>query len=410
MKAAGKILPRVLVCHGGRQHSHQLAMALADRGMLARYVTGLPTRRDAGGWLASRLFGRVLEAYAIPIEPELVRHMYLTPVVRKAMRPLGARWSSSAGHVADGLFDRWVSGMVRELRPDAVVAYENGALWTFRCAKELGVRTVLDAASIHHQWQDRFIRPTEGAASHERHKRRKNAEIELADEILVVSNFARESYVDAGVPGERVHAMPLGVDPSRFRPAPRQANGRDVSEDLRFVYVGNESPLKGIDVLREAVGKLRAASERFTVTLIGVPNESPEGVLRDGMARRGWMNHDRLAEELPQYDVLILPSMFDSFGMVVAEAMACGLPAIVTQNVGAKEMVTPGSNGLIVPPGDAAALADAMRWFTLHKGDLCRMSLAATESARQYDWASYRRRVTDFFASADCVASALSAE
>jgi glycosyltransferase involved in cell wall biosynthesis len=410
MRVPGKVLPRVLVCHGGRQHSHRLAMALADRGMLARYVTGLPTRRDAGGWLANRLFGRVLEAYAIPIEPELVRHMYLTPVVRKAMRPLGARWSSTAGHVADGLFDRWAAGMVRELRPDAVVAYENGALWTFRCAKELGVRTVLDAASIHHDWQDRFIRPTEGAAVHERHKRRKNAEIELADEILVVSNFACESYLDAGVPAERVHAMPLGVDCSRFHPVERRANGRDGGEELRFVYVGNESPLKGLDALRDAVCRLRAAGERFTVTLIGVPTESPEGAPSDGMARRGWMNHDRLAEELPQYDVLILPSLFDSFGMVVAEAMACGLPAIVTQNVGAKEMITPGSNGLVIPPGDAAALADAMRWFILHSGDLGRMSFAATESARQYDWARYRQRVTDFFASADCVASASSAK
>ena len=73
------------------------------------------------------------------------------------------------------------------------------------------------------------------------------------------------------------------------------------------------------------------------------------------------MSHDRLAAEMPRPDVLVVPSFFDSFGMVVAEAMACGLPVVVTQNVGAKEMISPGVNGLIVPAGDAGALADAMR-------------------------------------------------
>jgi glycosyltransferase involved in cell wall biosynthesis len=400
MTVLGRVQPRVLVCHGGRQHSHQLAMALAGRGMLAKYVTGLPTRRDAGDWVGSRWLRRVTEAYAVPIEPALVKHVYITPVVRMATRVLGAKWSYTAGQLADGLFDRWVSGIVRELRPNVVVAYENGALCTFRRAKELGVTTVLDAASIHHRWQDRYFRPTESAAAHRRSKRRKSAEIALADQILVVSNFARESYLDAGVPPERVHTMPLGVDSSRFRPDFRRMKARIATDGgLRFVYVGNESRLKGIEILRAAVSRLRAAGERLTTTLIGVSGDPPGIESSDGIVRVSWMSHDRLAAELPQHDVLVLPSLFDSFGMVVAEAMACGLPAIVTENVGAKEMITPGVNGLIIAAGDAVALADAMRWFITNKGTLYQMSHAATESAKWYDWANYRRRVTDFLAS-----------
>jgi glycosyltransferase involved in cell wall biosynthesis len=388
---------RVLICHPGRQHSHQLAMALGERGMLAKYVTGIPTRLDTGGWLGKRLLRRIAEPYAIPIDPALVQHVLLASLVRRGTRVLNVKASHAVGHLADGLFDRWVCGLVRKLRPDVIVAYENSALCVFRRAKELGVKTVLDAASVHHRWQDRFLGRAEGGWFHRRTMRRKDEEIGLADHILTVSEFARESYLEAGVPSGRVHAIPVGVDSLRFQPGSCSSEARPVDCDFRFVYVGNASHLKGIDVLREAVRRLRSDGARFTVSLIGVSPETSSGDDASGMVRLGWMGHDRLAAVLPRHDVLVLPSLVDSFGMVVAEAMACGLPAIVTENVGTKEMITPEKNGLIVPPGDAAALAEAMRWFIARREKLCQMSRAARESAERYDWTNYRRRVIEFF-------------
>ena len=107
----------------------------------------------------------------------------------------------------------------------------------------------------------------------------------------------------------------------------------------------------------------------------------------------GRLPHCELALELGRHDVLVLPSRFDSFGMVVAEAMACGLPAIVSDNVGAQELVTPFDTGLIVPTGDAAALSAAMRWFADHKERLPAMSAAARRTAERFDWRHYRRNV-----------------
>jgi glycosyltransferase involved in cell wall biosynthesis len=368
--------------------------------MLAKYVTGLPTQRHAGGWLGRFLLPEKVEAYSIPIDPELVMHIYLEPVARRVTRGLGPKWSRAAGHFADRLFDRLACGLVRKVRPDVVVGYETGAYYIFRRAKDLGVRTVLDAASIHHRWQDRFLPTIESEAAHRRTKQRKDAEIELADEILVVSRFARESYIDSGIPPERVHAMPLGVDSGRFRPDEWGVRARtDGDHRLSFVYVGNESHLKGIGVMQEAVTRLRAADEKFAVTMIGASGRSPEQKLNDGIIRKAWMSHDLLSSELPKHDVLILPSFCDSFGMVVAEAMACGLPAIVTENVGAKEMITNGENGLVIPAGQPDALADAMRWFIAHRHNLPTMSLAARKSAELYDWTNYRQRVTAFLAS-----------
>lgn len=390
---------RVLVCHSGRQHSHQLAMALAERGMLVKYITGIPTRRGAGGWLGQRLLRRAAEAGAIPIDPGLVKHVYIASLLRKAAaKALSPSLASTAAHFAEGLFDRYVCRFLSDMRPDAVVAYENSALATFRRAKQLGITTILDAASVHHLWQDRFLPPRESERSHRQITRRKDEEIKLADQVLVVSAFARESYLEAGVPSDRVHTVPVGVDTGRFQPVARGGTGEHgVERDLRFVYVGNSLRLKGLDILRGAVSCLHTAGQRLTATLIGNLGSSPDDEPQDGVVRMSWMNHERLAAELPQHDVLILPSFFDSFGMVVAEAMACGLPAIVTQNVGAKEMICSGENGLIIPAGDTAALAAAMRWFIENRKQLPVMSRAARHAAERYDWEHYHRRIADFF-------------
>jgi glycosyltransferase involved in cell wall biosynthesis len=375
-------------------------MALAEQEMLARYVTGIPTQRGAGGWLGRALFPGKADAYAIALDPRLVRHVYLGSILHKAAaKSCPPSVASTACHRADAIFDWYVGAMLSRERPDVVVAYENSALRTFRRAKRLGIKTVLDAASVHHRWQERFIEAPQWKIAQRLTNARKDAEVALADQILTVSEFARESYLDAGVPPARVHAIPVGVDATQFRPATREAPlDSAAAVDFRFVYVGNAGRLKGLGVLGDAVRRLRQSGQRCAVTLIGVSHAAAVDNL-DGIERIGWMSHDRLARELPRHDVLVLPSYFDSFGMVVAEAMACGLPVIVTENVGAKEMVTPEVNGQVVAAGDAAALASAMRWFLANRARLPEMSQAARLAAEQYDWSHYRRRVVEFFQS-----------
>jgi glycosyltransferase involved in cell wall biosynthesis len=396
---ASRKIPKVLVCHPGRQHSHELAAALAAEGMLARYVTGVPTECSVNG-LFGRLLRHIAKIYPLPVDPRLVKHVYVASLLRRGAAAVLSRGTLTAvAHRADGLFDRWVCRLVPKLCPDVVVAYENSALQTFRQAKALGVTTVLDAASVHHRWQDCFLPPVEGEREHERIVKRKDEEIRLADHILTVSRFARESYLANGVAEGRVHAIPVGADVGRFRPDDEITLTAAMDREIRFVYVGNASRHKGVEVFRQATSRLRASGARCRVTLIGALHDKST----DGLFYLGRMDQQRLAAELRRHDVLVLPSFFDSFGMVVAEAMASGLPAIVTENVGAKEMITPGENGLIVPAGDAVALADAMAWFIKHRNRIAAMARAARRSAERYDWREYRRRIVSFFAGVFCI-------
>jgi glycosyltransferase involved in cell wall biosynthesis len=275
-----------------------------------------------------------------------------------------------------------------------VVCYENAALHTFRIAKEFGAKTILDAASFHYSWQDRFFEHRESTAAHQRITRHKDEELQLADHILTVSKLAMESYVQATGDERRVTCLPIGVDTEVFKPhldRPRNA------QPTRFVFVGRANRLKGCDCLVDALHTLERRNGALQLTVVGERDADICWPVMPGCRHVSRLPHRRLADELTRHDVLILPSRFDSFGMVVAEAMACGLPVIVTENVGAKEMITPYENGIIVPTNDPAALAQAMEWFIDHNDRRPEMAMSARLAAEKYDWANYRRRAVQFF-------------
>jgi glycosyltransferase involved in cell wall biosynthesis len=386
------VLPQVVIAHPGRQYSHHLALGLARAGMLRAYLTGVPTHRHAGGWLLSRALGKYAAVYEIPLDSRLVRHHFVSPFTQKvASRLLPRRRAASIAHRADGWFDWLTAKSIARLQPDVVIAYENSALHAFRAARSMGAVTVLDAASFHHAWQDRFYEPVESPAAHRRVVQRKEAELALADHVITVSDLARESYISAGLPSQRVHASPLGAEFDQFKPHKRTVE-ESRSRPVRYAFVGHIDRRKGADVLADAARHLHRSGSPVSLGLFG--KRYGDVGLEDlpGVTYHGWLPHRELAVALAEYDVLVLPSRHDSFGMVVAEAMACGLPTIVSDHVGAKELIDPGSNGLIVSAGDAVALAEAMQWFAGNCERIPAMADAARQTAMRYTWQAYKER------------------
>ena len=199
---------RILVTHPGRQHSHELARALHERTQLVGYWTGVPAADPVTKGALYTLLARLSPQPTLGLPDEVVRHNVVMPLVRRVAEtvfdsPPATDWR----HRAAAWFDAWAARRM-PANLDAVVCYENGARETFRAAKKQGATTILDAASFHHAWQDAFYEPVESDAVHRRINARKDDEVELADHILTVSELARESYMDAGVPPERVTSTP----------------------------------------------------------------------------------------------------------------------------------------------------------------------------------------------------------
>jgi glycosyltransferase involved in cell wall biosynthesis len=383
----------VLVTHPGRQHSHQAALALAEAGMLAGYWAGVPAVLPRRRWVPAPLWRRFIRYAPVPLPEERVRWVPWVPALRRLADPLPRLARSWTDFLACRLFDRWAARRLLPGAADAVVACEISARETFRRAKRLGMTTVLDAAATHHATQDRFHGFAEPASLHRRITTVKDQEIALADHVLVVSELARRSYLEAGVPPERVHCVPLGADLELFTPAAGRA---PAGEGAGFVFAGGASRVKGLDVLLEAFARVHADEPGSRLLVIGPPGDASPLLgppAPAGVSVLGSLSQTELADRLRAADCLVLPSRNESFGMVVPEALAAGVPAVVSDRVGAADLIVEGENGWVVPAGDAGALAARMLRCAQGREELLRMRPACLVSAAAADWPLYRRRL-----------------
>jgi glycosyltransferase involved in cell wall biosynthesis len=386
----------VLIAHPGRQHSHQAALALHRAGLLGCYATGVPISRNQLSKPWTRLVRRfsVYDEVDIPLSQARL-NMVAPAVNRLFVRHLPELMIGPIRYETYRIFDRWVAGLLFRHRFDAVIAYENSAWHTFRAAKEAGVKCILDAASLHHTDQDRFYTSGLPRRYKARVDRLKDAEITLADCIFVTSDFAFKSYVSNVDDKKNLRVIPLGADVDHFKPSTDEDDNR--KSPLNFIFIGSATAQKGFDDVLEAMEKLLLEGFTFKLRVVGVIDQSllaKRRRLREGIVEFGMVGHDKLPSILRGSDCLLLPSRFDSFGMVVVEAMACGVPVIVSDTVGAKQLVEEGGNGFIVPVGCSDTLVDRMRWFILNSDRLKGMSTAARATAEHVSWEKYRERFT----------------
>ena len=107
------------------------------------------------------------------------------------------------------------------------------------------------------------------------------------------------------------------------------------------------------------------------------------------------VSHFLLNQYYSQASVLVLPSLIDGFGLVVVEALACGIPVIVTVNTGASDIMTNGVEGFIIPIRDVEALKHKLEWCYSHPHELAEMGRAARRKAEELNWGLYRQRLAN---------------
>jgi len=272
-----------------------------------------------------------------------------------------------------------------------VICYENAALRTFQAAKGVGAVCVLDAASVHYQFQRNQLASL-GRANPVWIDHRKQKEIDLADAIITCSPLATASYQRAGISPDRLSSVPLGTD------LPIGVTAKSVSHtsSLRFVFVGAIRVLKGVDLLLDIFEQFEKASVHAHLTLIGGVSDRTLATRARGLRNvtlQPFVEHPALFEEIAKHDVLVLPSRFDSFGMVVPEAMSVGVPTIVSDQVGAKCIIVdhPGAGWIV--PCDVDAIRRQMLSLIADHDFVSVASVAAIHAASEYQWARYRSRI-----------------
>lgn len=191
--------------------------------------------------------------------------------------------------------------------------------------------------------------------------------VRYAHFVVTISLFGRSQVMNASDPAHwhKVIVVPLGVDTAEY--APRARAPESSGAPLRLISVGHLSPMKGYPLLIEAVQLLRARGKSVKLTLIG------EGSSREALAElirtlgleeqvclAGACNHDRVPDYLAESDVFAMSSFLEGVPVVLMEAMAMELPCVATRITGIPEIIDDGVDGLLVPPGSAECLAEAI--------------------------------------------------
>jgi glycosyltransferase involved in cell wall biosynthesis len=185
--------------------------------------------------------------------------------------------------------------------------------------------------------------------------RRNVAEYAQADRIYVASQYTRQSFLDEGFPDELLESFPFRPDPRYHAEDPAR-----VAETFNVVYVGSLSVVKGVPLLVDAVRRLPHADIR----LILVGGWATRGVRR--FIQTACSEDPRIASQpgdplaqLQAASLCVHPSYEDGFAYAPAEALACGVPVIVSEDTGMKELLAPG-DGLVLRTGDLDALTEAI--------------------------------------------------
>src|SRR6267143_2493103 len=236
-----------------------------------------------------------------------------------------------------------------------------------------------------------------------------------ADRIVAANVVERAELLRAyGARAPRIATIPCGVDTELFAPGDRVAARRRLGLDERpvLLWVGRLAPIKGLDTLLEAVGRLQAAGTDLRLLIVGGDADDPlnghETALRAQIRQLGLGGAvsfvgSQPQERLPTYyvaaDVTVVPSYYESFGMVALEAMACGSPVIASRVGGLVTTVRDGVTGFLVPEGDVAALAERIGVLTADADLRWRVGREGVRWAAQHRWPCVAEAVCREYAS-----------
>jgi glycosyltransferase involved in cell wall biosynthesis len=297
-------------------------------------------------------------------------------------------------HWCEAYFDRYVSSRIPAAPVFQGVVGQSAR--SFAAARRLGCRTVLDCVTYH---VDDFAEAIDRECSRfgvrgivsGAQRARIRSEYERADLIRVMSARAGQSFLDRGFPPEKLVTVPPILNNEEFPQADF------AGEKFRISFVGLIEPWKGFHYLIEAFNALGRSD--CELILWGGPSPRPiRNYLLQQMAANPAI-HQRpvevrrvgYGEVYAKSHVLVHPSLTDGFGLVVAEAMASGIPVIVTSTSGAADWVTDGVNGYVVPPRDSAAIRERLRHLIDKPALVRQMGREARETARRLNVAAFRQ-------------------
>lgn len=295
------------------------------------------------------------------------------------------------------LFGHWAAREVAKERWDVIHCWSGVSKEILSCGDTRPSLKLLMRASTHIREQAKILEEEE-KRTHIPLDRpspwmiaREESEYALADAIRVLSRFAYQSFLNQGIPREKLRLIPSGTPFKLFRPPPEVVEARckriQSGSPLRVLYVGSISMRKGMWDMAVILKRLR--EEKFKFRLIGPlavegKNLLPE--LRQGAELISKQPQHQLPECYAWGDLFLFPTIEDGFPQVLVQAQASALPILTTPHSSGPDLVQGGNTGWILPVRSPEAFVDRLKWCDTHREELAQMVRRIYHEYRSRDW------------------------
>lgn len=407
-----KVNETVLVATPVQQHSFQLASALKKAGVLKEYCTTVFIKQDDRVWkhigaaLAKGFQNAILKKTCVEIESETHVVCGFLGLAYYFCSRINDRLADFIYYRLSKRFGKKIAKRAIKEQVSSVVMFDYTAVECFAYLKEHApkITRILDMSSIPAMSIDAILKHEEqnGYIMYHKSKRSRYSEkyckyfqpeIACSDYFFVAGEFARSCLIDQGAQPEQCFLIPYGVDTSCFTP------DYHIPEDgiLHFVYTGRLEAAKGIIYVLDAFQRAFNEGIRFKLHLVGTVDMPMEKIdsCKDFVELHGFLTKEELAQLYHRSQVYVMCSLWEGRSLSIIEALSCGLPSIITTSTGMTDCISDGENGFIVPPANADAIYEKVKWFAEHQKCLSDMSKMAVQSVGEMTWEDYDRNIAD---------------
>lgn len=397
---------RVTISTGGVWHAFQIAEQLHQRGILKEIITGYPAFK-LGKWKRSVPWNKIRSIS----QPSL-----FSTIVRKL--PLPELVSHEVSYGSSLAFDLLASLKITGC--DVFIGWPTFCLRSMKKAESKGIITVIDAdhlsrkpsrmmgkSDIKFNRVDSKPLVYQKQILDEEYKRycnkphivsektvvREWKEYDQANYLLVPTQYVFDTFLAEGVPENKLIKIPYGVSPEEFG-NPRVKGNRT----FRILFGGSISIRKGIQYLLKAYNELRLPNSELL--LFGGIESEVKPILKNYTGiytYKGYIRRKKLSNLYKSSSVFVLPSVLEGFGLVILEAMSCGLPVITTTHTGGVELIRDGIDGFVIPIRDTEALKKKILYLYEHEKAREEMGHHAFERAKEFTWERYSKRLIQAF-------------
>jgi len=386
----------IILSSGKVGHYYNLALTLQRAGYLQKFITTSYFKNLNNNNLLNKSLikisrGCVYSRFNRELDSGKIKSIFYPEVLKRFVSLLPLVCNGISTKIYNYLFDlascRYID------RCDIFLVAVSYGFFSAKKAKNNGALVVLDMVSAHPKFYidtlkeeaKRFNIPIE--IEDEYYLEKMQEEFQLAEFILVPSTFVYKTMIKEGIEAKKMRIIPYGVDIGQF--------SRKSKKDSKFrlIFIGGLTIRKGIQYLLKAYKELNLRNSELLLIGKTVPHIRP--ILKEyaGCFKHiPVVPHPFLNEYYSNSSVFILPSIVEGSALVIYEAMACGLPVIITENCGA--IARDGKDGFVIPIRDVEALKEKILFFYKNGEARIEMGRSARRWVEKYSWQRYQEELT----------------